>query len=84
MTADVKISRGARRAAIGLLVLVLVMGAANLLASYLQVQASQRKWCATLVTLDDAGQHAPPPASAFGRNLVTDFHDLRQQFGCGG
>ena len=81
---DVKISRGARRAAIGLLVLTLVMGAANLWASYLQVQASQRKWCSTLVALDNADQHAPPPTSAFGRHLVTDFHDLRQQFGCGG
>ena len=39
--ADARITRGARLAAIGLLVLTLVVGGANLLAGYLEVQASQ-------------------------------------------
>ena len=80
--ADLTITRGARLAAVGLLVLTLIVGAANLLASYLQVQGSQHRWCSTLVTLDDADEHAPPPTSPFGEHLVTDFHNLRQEF-CG-
>jgi hypothetical protein len=80
--ADLTVSRGARLAAAGLLILTLIVGAGNLLASYLQVQASQHRWCSTLVTLDEADQHAPKPATAFGRNLVADFHNLRQEF-CG-
>lgn len=80
--ADVRITRGARLAAIGLLVLTLVVGAANLLAGYLEVQASQHRWCSTLVTLDDADQHAPKPSTAYGQHLVADFHNLRQEF-CG-
>ena len=85
---DVKISRGARRPAIGLLVRTLITGAANLWASYLQVQASQRKWCAVLVTLDNADQaalRAPPaqrPKGAYSLALITDFRNLRQEF-CG-
>lgn len=65
-----------------LLVLTLITGAANLWASYAEVQASQHRWCSTLVTLDTADQHAPKPTSAFGRNLVADFRNLRQEF-CG-
>jgi hypothetical protein len=80
--ADLTITRGARLAAAGLLILTLITGAGNLLASYLDVQASQHRWCSTLVTLDDADQHAPPPTSPFGRHLVADFHNLRQEF-CG-
>ena len=72
-----------RRATATLLVLVLIIGAANLLASYLEVHASQHRWCATLVTLDLADQHAPKPTTTFGRRLVADFHNLRQNF-CGG
>lgn len=72
-----------RRAITALLVLVLIVGAANLLASYLEVQASQHRWCATLVTLDLADHHAPEPTTTFGRRLVADFHNLRQNF-CGG
>jgi len=41
MKADLTITRGARRAVIGLLLLTLITGAGNLLATYLQVQASQ-------------------------------------------
>lgn len=47
------------------------------------VNSSQHRWCSALVTLDAADQHAPPPASKFGRQLVTDFHALKLQFGCG-
>ena len=71
------------KAVAALLVLTLIVGAANLWASYLEVQASQHRWCSTLVTLDNADQHAPKPTSAFGRNLVDDFHNLRRGF-CGG
>ena len=69
-----------RRATAILLVLVLIVGGANLLASYLEVQASQHRWCATLVTLDLADQHAPKPGTTFGRRLVADFHNLRRNF----
>lgn len=39
--ADLTITRGARRAAIGLLVLTLIVGGGNLWASYAQVQADK-------------------------------------------
>lgn len=80
--ADLTITKGARLAAVGLLILTLIVGAGNLLAAYLEVQASQHRWCSTLVTLDDADEHAPPPTSPFAKHLVTDFHNLRQEF-CG-
>lgn len=80
---DLTTTRRARLAALGLLLLTLVVGGANLVATYQQVHASQHKWCAILVTLDEADQHAPPPTSAFGRRLVADFHNLRGQYGCG-
>jgi hypothetical protein len=70
------------RAMGGLVALTLVVGGGNLWASYSQVQASQHRWCSVLVTLDDADMHAPKPTTAFGRNLVDDFHGLRQEF-CG-
>jgi hypothetical protein len=82
------ISAGAKRAAFALLVLVLLVGGGNLLASYDQVQASQHRWCSVLVTLDNADQkaeHAPPaerPHGAYSDALIGDFHSLRQQF-CG-
>jgi hypothetical protein len=47
------------------------------------VSESQHRWCNTITTLDQADHAAPKPTSKFGRNLVTDFHRLRGQFGCG-
>lgn len=47
------------------------------------VTQSQHRWCQTLTTLDNADQHAPAPTSKFGRQLVTDFHQLRVAYGCG-
>jgi hypothetical protein len=76
-------SRRAKFAMVALLVLTLIVGGANLWATYDQVGASQRKWCATLTTLDKADHAAPPPQTAFGRHLVADFHRLRHQYGCG-
>ena len=81
--ADLTITKGARLAAVGLLILTLIVGAGNLLASYLEVQASQHRWCSTLVTLDDADEHAPAGRRRrIAEHLVTDFHNLRQEF-CG-
>jgi len=82
-------TRGARLAAIGLLVLTLITGGANLAATYQQVHASEAKWCATIGTLDNADQaaeHAPPaqrPKGAYSLALIRDFHQLRQSLGCG-
>jgi hypothetical protein len=47
------------------------------------VTQSQHRWCTTLITLDTADHDAPPPTSKFGRQLVTDFHNLRVAYGCG-
>lgn len=47
-----------------------------------QVQQSQHRWCAVMVTLDNADQHAKPTSQS-GRNLFRDFHNLREEFGCG-
>lgn len=47
------------------------------------VQESQHRWCNTVVTLDNADRYEPKPVSQFGRNLVSDFHQLRGAFGCG-
>ena len=71
-----------------ILVCVLIMGAANLLASWQITQASNHKWCATLITLDNADQKAekaPPadrPKGAYSMQLIQDFHQLRDEF-CG-
>jgi len=71
-----------------ILVTVLVMGVANLAASWEITQANDHKWCATLITLDNADQKAekaPPsqkPHGAYSFALINDFHNLREQF-CG-
>lgn len=63
------------------LVLSFIAGAAGTYASYAQVQASQHRWCAVLVPLDEADSHSKPTTQA-GRNLFGDFHNLRREF-CG-
>ncbi len=47
------------------------------------VQRSQHQWCSALVTLDNADQHSPAPATEAGKHLFSDFHSLRESFGCG-
>lgn len=43
-----------------------------------------QKWCSLLITLDNADQHQKvPPQTQFGKNLVTDFRELRRGFDCG-
>lgn len=67
------------------LVVIAVVLALGMNAAYTTwvVSTSQHRWCTTLVTLDNADEHAPPPTSKFGRQLVADFHNLRESFGCG-
>lgn len=45
------------------------------------VAESQRKWCAVVVTLDDA-YHETPPTTAAGRNLADSIAQLRREIGC--
>jgi len=66
-----------------LVLLAFALSGAALLVASNEVNASQARWCSTLVTLDNADRHAPPPATQFGRQLVSDFRTLRRAFGCG-
>lgn len=74
--------------AVGLLIITLIVGAANLWATYDQVHASQQKWCRTLDTLASADQGAlAAPASrhpdgTYSLALIRDFRDLRSRLGC--
>jgi hypothetical protein len=67
------------------LVIVAVVIALGMNVAYTTwvVTQSQHRWCTTLITLDNADHHASPPTSKFGRQLVTDFHNLRFAYGCG-
>lgn len=67
------------------LVVVAVVIACGMNVAYTTwvVAASQHRWCTTLTTLDNADHHAPAPTTKFGRQLVTDFHNLRLSYGCG-
>jgi len=69
-------------AAVALAAMLLALGM-NVAYTTWVVSSSQHRWCTTLVTLDNADMHAPPPTSKFGRQLVVDFHNLRIHFGCG-
>lgn len=42
---------------------------------------SNRRWCALLVTYDDAYQDSPPVTET-GRTLANEVSRLRTQFGC--
>lgn len=68
-------------------VVLFLLNTALIVVAYLfishQAQVNERKWCTTLVTLDQADQRAPKPTSEFGRKLVADFHQLRGSLGCG-
>jgi hypothetical protein len=44
-------------------------------------QESNRKWCKTVVTLDDAYSQTPPQ-SVVGKQIALSIHDLRTDFGC--
>lgn len=86
--ADLTMSRGARWAAVGLLLLTLVVGGANLAATYEVVHASNQKWCATLdlLTARPVPRPADPAANPSREQtyvLYADFTDLRHHLGCG-
>lgn len=76
------------RVTIFILVCVLVMGVADLAASWVITNASQHRWCSTLITLDNADQSAEKapasekPKGAYSFALIRDFHNLRDEF-CG-
>lgn len=42
---------------------------------------SSQKWCAVVVTLDDAYRQLPP-TTATGRRLAEEIAKLRKDFGC--
>jgi hypothetical protein len=69
-------------------VIVALVGASVLFTAH-YVNENNHKWCAALITLDDADQaalKAPPsqrPKGAYSLALIRDFHDLRQGLGCG-
>jgi hypothetical protein len=70
--------------AVALVVTAVVIALAmNVAYTTWSVTESQKRWCHTLITLDNADQHAPAPTTKFGRQLVTDFHHLRLAYGCG-
>jgi hypothetical protein len=72
-----------------LVLMVVVIGGLNLLWTGHEVGVSQHRWCATIVTLDNADQaalKAPPsqkPHGAYSFALISDFHHLRTELGCG-
>lgn len=43
---------------------------------------SNRRWCALLVTMDDAYESSPP-SSEIGRTMAYQVSRLRTEFGCG-
>lgn len=78
MTDDLAISRGAKRAAIGLLILTLLTGAGNLLASWdeargvQQAAASSCRFFADLAGLPLTVSPATGKASLLGVQIVSD------------
>jgi hypothetical protein len=80
---------GQRRAIIYLFAVAFFIGGANLLFTSHEIGQNNAKWCATIITLDNADQaaeHAPPsqkPHGAYSDALIRDFHVLRGQLGCG-
>ena len=86
---ELTITRRAVASGVLMLVLILLVGGGNLWATYDVVHASQHKWCQTIDTLDNADQaalKAPPaqrPHGAYSFALISDFHHLRGQLGCG-
>jgi hypothetical protein len=94
-----EITRGARLATIGLLILTLIVGGANLWATFLVVHANQaaqrrqgqaveRKICTTLTRL--SGLQPPPgnpqanPSRAYLQDLHATLSQLGPDLGCRG
>ena len=88
--------RGARgltsrtaRAIVSLFLIAFIVAAASLVLTSREIAASNHRWCATLITLDNADQaalHASPsqkPKGAYSLALIRDFHQLRRSLGCG-
>lgn len=73
---------GARHAVIFLFCLSLALAGFCLIFTAKMVGANNRKWCSTIVLIDDAYRQRPP-ATATGRKLAADFGVLRREFGCG-
>ena len=79
----------ARRAAVVLTLVIVALAGVNLLFTARFVNENNHKWCSALVTLDDADQaalKAPPaqkPKGAYSFALISDFHQLRRELGCG-
>jgi hypothetical protein len=87
---DLTMTRGARLAAIGLLILVLIMGGANLLATYLQVHTVRAAVQAECHFNYDLGgvpitvNPATRKASVLGVKIVADSRAAWRGLGCPG
>lgn len=74
-----------RPVVVSLVALVIgLVGLGAFLAIYTRnsIDASDRKWCTTLTTLNDANKQAPPQGT-YGVELAKDFRQLRGSFRCG-
>ena len=81
-------TRGALVASMGLLLLTLIVGAGNLIATYQAVNHSQHQWCSTLdlLTSRQVARPADPKANQSRENayiFYTNLVKLRRNFGCG-
>jgi len=74
------------RAVVVLFLIGALLGAGNLLWTSYQVHAQQSKWCALIVTLDQANAAAPkkPAPGTFTAAFVAEIRQLRQALGCTG
>lgn len=70
-----------QRAAVSLFVLTFLLVGASMLWTAHEVGVSQHRWCATLITLDDAAR-GHPPTTATGRRLFARITELAGEFGC--
>jgi hypothetical protein len=73
---------GARHAVIFLFCLSVALAGFCLIFTAHAVSSNNRKWCSTIVLIDDA-YRSRPPSTPTGRKLAGDFGVLRREFGCG-
>lgn len=81
-------TKGALIASAGLLLLTLIVGGGNLVATYQAVSSSQHQWCSTLTLLTSrpVARPADPGSNPSRENayiFYTNLVKLRHNFGCG-
>jgi hypothetical protein len=72
------------RAVVVLFALAVLLGVANLFWTSHETGAEQGKWCALIVTLDQANAAAvkKPSPGTFTAEFAAEIHQLRQELGC--